>query len=235
MKKKPNSKQTSTYNSFQTVGEMLEHEKGPDRRLYDTHEKFFVAIWKASNHPDYFHLDSVSFLIEPRIFELLCEFLARGGTFREIILKLGLNVHQFLQRVEQTPEIKKMWKMAMERREETIRETFVSTHLNIIEADVRELYGEDGVLLEMNKLPDQVARVVKKVKYNKFGGVESIELYDKQRSVDSLRKSLIAEKAGTGDHGGIFSDILRKADKRAAEQFLNKNKLVKLNHEEKKR
>lgn len=224
MTEKPSPSSHSNPRPFQTVGEMLDHEL--DRKLYDTADKCLGTILRAQGKELYREMDSITYLMEPHVFDVLCEFLARGGTVRELILKMGINVHDFYDNLHKRPNRLRLWQTALIRREETIREAAISTHFSVIDADIRDLFDEDGGLVSIRKLPGQVARAIKKINYNKEGGIASIELFDKQRSADSLRKALLIEKnAGKGDELH-FAEIIRKAEARAAKQRDKKERVI---------
>ena len=222
------SQELTKSSHFRSVQEMLNEQ--PGESLYDTADKCFDRLWRISNHEKYHGLDSVSFLLEPDIFHLLCEFLARGGTMREIILKLGINVGEFFVRLHRIPRAYSMWQSALIRREETIREVALSTHMAVIDADIRQLFGKNGDSLPPHKWPYAVARAVKKIEYDKLGGIKSIELYDKQKSADSLRKGLQKQDLKSGENA--WFKTLQKFDKRNAKKRLDSEKKVVLEHKE---
>lgn len=194
--------------------------------MYDTAEKCFGYLWRTSRVQPFCNLDATDYFFNRGIFSVLCEYFARGGTMRDIILKFGINVYEFYERLEKTPEARKEWQKTMVRREETLREASISTHMRVVDASIKDLYDESGVIRSISDLPDHVADAIKKVSYWENGQIKNIEMYCKQKSADSLRKSLLIEKNASPGDELSYMDLLRKAEERAAKQRDKRERVI---------
>lgn len=130
--------------------------------------------------------------------EDMCAAVGNGSTTSEFCRSRGLDHGDFMMVMRQRSSNRILLEQAKIDRQEWLKESIIEIIQNMISFDPRRAYDEAGNILPMNKLPDDIAYMIKRSQTVRVSNgpneapdiVDKLEFWDKQKAIDQLGKHL---------------------------------------------
>jgi hypothetical protein len=154
--------------------------------------------------------------------ESCCRAIANGETTSSWCLSRKLDHGWFMQELRRSRAYASMLQDAKSDREEWLKESIIDMIQRMVSFDPRRAYDENGNYLPMNKMPDDIAYMIKKsqtVRVEQKDGppdiVDRLEFWDKQKAIDQL-----------GKHLKMFVDKVEIGQRVTLEESINKQRIL---------
>ena len=161
----------------------------------------------------------------PNAIDVICQHIAGGGTLTEFCRTNELHFQTVSVWIEREKERRDRYAAAVDRRKEHNREVVNRALLAISDVDIAQAYDPaTNTLLKVHDMPEQIRRAIASIEVEELfegrgdnrtqiGVVTKIKLWDRNKSVETLARSLkmLTDKV---EHGGkvTLADLLTGGD-----------------------
>ena len=137
-----------------------------------------------------------SLMGDPEFIGTVCDHVASGGSVIALCRTLDLKYANLLAWIHNSPERDKKYKEALLARGEWAMERVLHEIQMIGTVDIRRAYDDDGALLPVNRMPDDVAAAVSSIEVDenvigelKIGETKKLKLIDKLKALELMGKN----------------------------------------------
>ncbi|MFO0467326.1 MAG: terminase small subunit [bacterium] len=149
----------------------------------------------------------------PNAIDVICEFIAGGGTLTAFCREHDLHFQTVSVWIEREKERRERYAAAVDRRKEHNREVVNRALLAMADTDISQAYDkETNTLLKVHDMPESIRRAIASIEVEELfdgrgddrrqiGVVTKVKLWDRNKSVETLARSLkmLTDKV---EHGG---------------------------------
>jgi hypothetical protein len=133
---------------------------------------------------------------KPDILERICEHVANGGSLVTLCRMWAVSYRKVMNWIKKQPNGLSFYNEALEQRKEWAEEMVLADLHNYSQADVRDLFDDNGELVQPNQLGDEIGPAIQSIqikrKLDESGSVETTydyKLVDKLKARDMLLRT----------------------------------------------
>ena len=119
----------------------------------------------------------------------ICAYISSGNNLIDLANNAGFEYAVLMGWINKDNARRKMYEVALQDRKEWMVQTLLRELHGISTADVRKAFGDDGELLAMCDMPDEVARAIAGYDVDAEGSVR-VKFVDRLRAMELLGKNL---------------------------------------------